>query len=271
MWKNEIFVAVDLETTGQFPIEAEICEIGAIKWRDGEVIDEYSTLLKPSRPMSDEVIAIHNITNEMVKNAPKINEKLQEFDDFIKDTIVMAHHAPFDIGFLTADYEKLKIPLPRKPIICTSLLSRNVITDSANHRLQTLVSHLNIDGGSAHRALDDAKSCLQVGLHCFEKLGDVSVKDIIKKQTKKIHWNYYSLDDLKTELHLVELIEACEQQTPAKIVYGGGSRPGKSRVVYPKGIVRNPNGDFLAASDSPDGVVKRFYLNRVLESSKIKA
>ena len=269
MWENECFIAVDLETTGQFPIESEICEIGAVKWKNGEVIDSYSTLLKPSRPMSQEVIAIHNISNEMVAEAPLISEKLAEFDDFIKDGIVLAHHAPFDIGFLVIDYEKQKIPLPKKPIVCTSLLSRNVITESPNHRLQTLVQHLGIEGGKAHRALDDAKSCLEVGLECFKRLGDVNIKTIIEKQRKSIHWSYYSMEDIKSQIHLSEQVDACIEMAPAKIVYQGGSKPGKPRTVFPKGIVRNPNGDFLAASDQPKGQVKRFYLNRITESQKL--
>lgn len=269
MWKNECFVAVDLETTGKFPIESQICEIGAVKWKNGKVVGEYSTLIKPSKPMGQEVIDIHNITNEMVTDAPKIDEKLTELNDFIKGGIVLAHHAPFDIGFLVVDYEKQKIDLPRKPILCTSLLSRALITDSPNHKLQTLVKHLGIDGGSAHRALDDAKSCLEVGLKCFEKMGDVDLNTIIKKQQKKISWSYYSLDELRTQDHLAQLVEACERQLPANIIYQGGSRPGKVRRVYPVGIVRNPNGDFLAASDEPDGTIKRFYLNRVSESNLI--
>ena len=70
---NIPFVVLDLETSGKYPIESQICEIAAVKWLGGKEVDSYQTLVKPDHQMSDFVISIHNITNEMVKDAPHVS------------------------------------------------------------------------------------------------------------------------------------------------------------------------------------------------------
>ncbi len=269
-WKDATLIALDLETSGQYPIQSEICEIGAVKWKGGEIIDRYSTLIKPTRIMSPEVIKIHNITNEMVANAPSITEMLPSLDAFIADGYIMAHHAPFDIGFLTLEYEKHNMRLPLKPVFCTSLLSRRVIKGTENHKLQTLIKHFGIDGGKAHRADDDAKACLEVAFKCFEVVGpNPTLEDLFKAQNRKLHWSQYSIETLTKSLAFSPLVEACRQQKPLHLRYRGGSSPGTTRLVYPQGVVRSPTGDFLVASDEPGGIVKRFYLAKINECAVV--
>ena len=94
-WKNQIFVAVDLETTGAYPLSAEICEIGAVKWQNGKVIGDFQSLVKPEKPIPSEIIAIHNISNQMVAGAPSIEKVLPDFRNFLDGAYLVAHHAPF--------------------------------------------------------------------------------------------------------------------------------------------------------------------------------
>jgi DNA polymerase III subunit epsilon len=122
-WYDASFVAIDLETTGKYPLDAEICEMAAVKWEKGQVVDTYQTLIKPTYRMSDEVIAIHNITNEMVETAPTLDTKIGEFFNFIKDSYVIAHHAPFDLGFLAWEFEKARLGLRLWPSISVSKLA----------------------------------------------------------------------------------------------------------------------------------------------------
>ena len=103
-WPEATFIAIDLETTGKYPLDAEICEMAAVKWQGGRVVEEFQTLVKPTQRTSEEVIRIHNITNEMVENAPRIEEKIGEFHRFISSGYVLAHHAPFDLGFLAIEF-----------------------------------------------------------------------------------------------------------------------------------------------------------------------
>lgn len=263
-WKNLSFIAFDTETTGKYPVDAEICEIAAVKWENGAETGSFETLIRPHGLMSDEVIGIHHITNEMVVDAPLISEKITEFYDFVAGSICIAHHAPFDLGFVTPEFEKMNLKLPDLPAICTSLISRKVIPESANHRLQTLVKLLNIDGGQAHRALDDARACLHVALECFQRIGsEATLQELLDVQSKPLLWQDYSLDELKEKSRFNYLIRAITEKGDVQITYDGGSRPGKPRRVQPLGIVRNPDGDFLVGIESGQDKTKRYYLKKI--------
>jgi len=268
-WGNYTFVAFDTETSGAYPLGSDIVEFGAVKWRDGQIIDRFSTLLKPTEPMSDFIIGIHGISNEMVENAPPMKEKIQEIRDFFSGCVGMAHHAPFDLGFIAADFERYKIPFPTEPVLCTSLLSRTLIPESVNHKLQTLIKFLKIDGGQAHRATSDAQACLEVGLECLRRLGpEAMLKQAQNKMGKRLQWIDYSLllaGRGQSQQTLEAVVEALQTHSDLDIVYAGGSLRGSLRRISPIGIVRNPDGDYVMAICHIDRAQKRFYLNKMEE------
>lgn len=271
-WLETSFVAIDLETTGKYPLDAEICEMAAVKWQGGQVVDTFQSLIKPTHLMGAEVIKIHNITNEMVENAPRLNEKLQEFYDFIKDSYLIAHHAPFDLGFLAWEFEKARLPLPTLPVFCTSLFSQAVNFNTANHRLATLAEYFKIDAGAAHRALDDARTCLGVALKFFEKMGpEAKVSDLLAAQQVRLEWPRYSIEALMEREHFRTMVRAVVDKFEIIITYESGSRPGQPRKVYPMGIVRSLAGDFLVATegnnDGDEVRPKRYFLEHI---SKVK-
>lgn len=271
LWSDSTFIAIDLETTGKYPLDAEICEMAAVKWLDGKVVDTFQALIKPTLRMSDEVIAIHNISNEMVADAPALKEKLGEFHRFISDGYVLAHHAPFDMGFLAWEFEKARLPLPSYPVFCTSLLSRNINANVSNHRLATLAQHFGINAGAAHRALDDAKTCLEVALRYFEKLGpEAKISDLQGIQTTALPWTRFSIESLTEREHYRTLVRALRDRREVFITYQAGSRPGQSRKVFPLGLVRNPEADFLVATegnnDGDDVKPKRYFLEKISDA-----
>jgi DNA polymerase-3 subunit epsilon len=268
LWCDATFVAIDLETTGKYPLDAEICEMAAVKWRGGQIIETYQTLIKPTMRMSDEVIAIHNITNEMVETAPLLEHKLAEFHAFIQDSFVLAHHAPFDLGFLAWEFEKARLALPLHPAFCTSLLSRHLNANVSNHRLATLAQHFKIDAGAAHRALDDAKTCLAVALQYFEKMGrEAKISDLQSVQSTQLPWHRFSIETLTERDHYRTLVRALRDKREVFITYEAGSRPGQSRKVFPLGLVRNPEADFLVATEGnkegDDTKPKRYFLDKI--------
>lgn len=263
------FVAFDTETSGAYPVGFDVVEFGAIKWRGGTEVGRLQFLFKPREPMSDFIIGIHGITNEMVAAAPLVSEKIAEIREFFKDSVLLAHHAPFDMGFMAEEFEKNALPLPTDPVLCTSLLSRKLIHESENHKLQTLVKFLNFDGGAAHRAFDDARSCLMVGLECFRRLGEqATLADAIKAQGKNLEWKDYSLRSHPLKVVPI-LMEAVTQKKRADIVYSGGSQKGETRQVVPIGIVRNPDGDYLMAFCLRDKTNKRYYLSRIKDAAVV--
>lgn len=257
-------IAFDLETSGKYPVGSEICEMAAVKWYKGQVIETYESLIKPSREMSKEVIAIHGITNEMLINQPSISERIHAFYDFVKDGVMMAHHSPFDMGFLAWDFERVGLEPLKTPVLCTSLLSRILIKESPNHRLITLANTLGISPGSSHRALDDAKTCLAVGLECIKRFGpEKTFGELIKAQGQNLEWRDFSIQALQEKEVGRILVRSILDQVDVDMVYSGGSKPGRERTVTPLGIVRGPERDFLVARDADGDKEKRYYLNRV--------
>lgn len=274
LWHQATFVAIDLETTGKYPLDAEICEMAAVKWSGGQIVDEFQTLIKPTLPMSTEVIAIHHITNEMVENSPVLDAKIHEFHKFIGNNIIIAHHAPFDLGFLAWEFEKRQMLLPNQQALCTSLLSRHLNANVPNHRLATLATHFKIDAGAAHRALDDAKTCLSVALRYFEQMGpEAKVSDILTIQTTQLPWSRFSIETLMERDHLRTLVRALRDRREVMMTYEAGSRPGQSRRVFPLGLVRNPEGDFLVATEGnkegDDVKPKRYFVDKISAASMI--
>lgn len=261
------FVAFDTETSGAYPVGYDIVEFGAIKWQNGKEVAKMQRLYKPREPMSDFIISIHGIKNEDVALAANIQSEIKEIYDFFKDSIVMAHHAPFDMGFIAYEFEKAQLPWPKDPVICTSLLSRKVITGTGNHKLQTLVKHFGIDGGAAHRAYDDAKSCLMVALECFKKMQtecSLTLEQVLSTQEKKLYWTDYALLTSRNKI-IEKLVSIILNKNDSEIRYEGGSQKGNLRTIKPLGIIRNPDGDYVQAYCYKDKTNKRYYIDKISE------
>ncbi len=262
-WTEFSFVAFDTETSGAYPVGSDVVEFGAVKWQGGDVVDRLQFLLKPRELMSDFIIGIHGITNEMVSTAPQMSEKVREIQKFFEGSLLIAHHAAFDLGFLAYDFERNLIPFPAEPVLCSSLLSQKLIHGVKNHKLQNLVQELGLQGGAAHRAEDDAYSCLQVGLICFEKAvaGQVAtIQDLLQIQQKLYHWNRFSIQSLKQEWQH-HLITAILEKKQIDIIYKR-----QQRSVFPLGIVRTVDGDYLSAICARDQQRKRFYLIEIKDA-----
>lgn len=261
-WSDFPIVAFDTETSGAYPLESEIIELGAVKWQNGQIIGKFQTLLKPTKPLVVENIRIHGITNEMVAEAPAMKEQILKFCEFIDGCILLAHHAPFDLGFLTLDIEKENLIFPKNIHLCSSLLSRSLLT-TTNHKLQTLVKELNLAGGDAHRAYDDAYACLQVFFKCIEKLEkNVSLNELLRIQKKPLYWDNYRIWSSGNP-KIIQIANCIKKNETMDIIYEGGQTKNKLRPIRPYGIVRNPDGDYVNAECGLDFQRKRFYLDKM--------
>lgn len=262
-WKNYDMVAFDTETSGAYAIESEVIELGAVKWKKGQIVDRFQTLLKPRKLLTEDNIRIHGITNEMVAIAPLMTDKIQEFSSFVEGSVLIAHHAPFDLGFLAIAFENHRVPFPKTLNICTSLLSRALLT-TTNHKLQTLIAELKLTGGEAHRAFDDAYACLQVFFKCMEKIApEESLRRILEIQAKDLNWNNYAVKT-SHDVKLETLYMACDLEKEISISYLSGQTKGKPRKITPYGIVRNPDGDYINAFCHIDQQRKRFYIDKII-------
>lgn len=164
------FIAFDLETTGTLPGVDRIVEIGAVRFVDGEVEAVYSTLVDPKVPMPEGATRVNGITDDMLQGKPVISELLESFAEFCGDDYVIAHNAPFDTQFLTADIKKYETKAPTGMVLDTFIISKKVLPGLANYKLGTLVQHLNIPAGEFHRAEEDASYCGRLFMKMMEKV-----------------------------------------------------------------------------------------------------
>lgn len=166
------FVTVDLETTGGSPRSSAITEIGAVKTRGGEVIGEFQTLVDPGMPIPPMIVALTGITDVMVQAAPRIEAVLPPFIEFLGDAVLVAHNAPFDVGFLKAAFHDHGYAWPGNEILDTVTLARRATTneEAPNKKLSTLARAFGTTVTPNHRALDDARATSEIMHAMFERL-----------------------------------------------------------------------------------------------------
>ncbi|MCX2731013.1 DEDD exonuclease domain-containing protein [Saccharopolyspora sp. NFXS83] len=174
------FVVVDLETTGGSAQRDAVTEIGAVKVRGGEVLGEFATLVDPGCEIPPMVVSITGITGAMVHGAPRFDSVLPAFLEFSRDSVLVAHNAPFDIGFLRAHCDKLDLTWPKPQVLCTAKLARRVLSrdETPNHKLGTLARVLHARTTPVHRALDDARATVDVLHALLERLGPLGVRTV---------------------------------------------------------------------------------------------
>lgn len=160
-----VFTAFDTETTGLRPIDSTIIEIGAIKFDRNGQISTWSGLFNPGFLLPPQITQITHITDQMLSDKPPLSIKINEFLEFLGDSVIVAHNAQFDIEFLNSECARNNIKRTNNKFIDTLQFSRIVYPDLKSHRLEFLADNFGIDKGSAHRALDDARTCM----HLFKK------------------------------------------------------------------------------------------------------
>jgi DNA polymerase-3 subunit epsilon len=178
------FVVVDLETTGGSAQTEAITEIGAVKVRGGQVLGEFATLVDPGRSIPPQIAILTGITDSMVYDAPPIGAVLPAFLEFIRGTVLVAHNAGFDIGFLKAACARMDLPWPGNAVVDTVRLARKVLTraEAPSVRLSALAQLLGARVAPDHRALTDARATVDVLHALFERLGSLGVHSLSELQ-----------------------------------------------------------------------------------------
>jgi DNA polymerase III epsilon subunit family exonuclease len=178
--KDLQFVVVDVEATGAKTPPNRLIELGAYRIRDGRIVDKFLSLVNPEIPIPRFVASLTGISNEMVKQAPVFADLAPQWLDFVSDSVLIAHNSNFDINFLNHEISRV-YPGHRmvNPHVCTVKLSRRVLPELLNHRLDTIADHFSISIVSRHRAGCDALATAEIFLHLLPKLADThGVKDL---------------------------------------------------------------------------------------------
>jgi DNA polymerase-3 subunit alpha (Gram-positive type) len=171
------YCVLDLETTGFSPVTEKITEIGIMKFNDGKVIDQFSCFVNPEKPIPAKVIAVTNITDDMVKNAETIEQVFPKMLDFLKGSVLVAHNAEFDIGFLKHNAGVLGYDFDFT-YLDTLSLAKEVFPDYKSYKLGRIAKILGIKVEVAHRALDDVDTTVKIFKIMLEHLKQRGAKTL---------------------------------------------------------------------------------------------
>lgn len=178
--RDVTFVVVDLETTGGAPADAGITEIGAVKVRGGEVLGEFQTLVNPGTAIPPFVAALTGITDRMLIGAPSVAAATASFWEFAHGAVLVAHNAPYDMGFLRGACERTGNAWPAPRVADTARIARRALhrDEVRNCKLGTLAAFFRSPTDPTHRALDDARATVAVLHGLFDRIGSLGVETL---------------------------------------------------------------------------------------------
>ena len=257
------FVVVDLETTGGSPGLNAITEIGAQKVRGGEVIGEFQTLVNPGVPLPPYITVLTGITESMLIPAPTIDQVLPQFLEFLgseSETVLVAHNAPFDVGFLKAATTSLEYQWPKFQVLDTVRIARQVLTkdEVRNYKLETLSQFFKTETSPTHRALDDVRATVSVLHGLLERLGSFGI---------------FTLEELKEFSNRITKAQAAKKHLAANLpaspgvyifkdakgepLYVGTSKNLRARVrtYFTAGETRKRIREMISITESIDCIV----------------
>ena len=171
---SDEIVCFDIETTGLKVTQEAITEIGAVRLRNGEIVETFQTFVDPERRLTPEIIGLTGITDEMLRGAPKLKDALTAFLAFAGDAPLAAHNAEFDISFIRAGCRKCSIPF-EPTYIDTLILAQNLLPGSGKYKLDIVAEHLQLPQFNHHRASDDAVPVAQMLTKFFPMLEERGV------------------------------------------------------------------------------------------------
>ena len=177
---SQTFVVFDLETTGFSNKNDKITEIGAVKVKNFEIVDRFNELINPEKDISYKVQELTGITNDLIKDKPTIEEILPRFMEFVGDSVLVAHNAEFDIGFINQKCKEMNIEFKNKSVD-TLMLARILLPHLKRFKLNNLTKELGVPLHNHHRAVDDAAATAQIFikfLDMIEKKGAKKLSDV---------------------------------------------------------------------------------------------
>ena len=224
---REEVVVFDIETTGLSVTTCRITEIGAVKLKNGEVVDTFNTFVNPEIPIPAFISEKTHITDDMVKDAPKIADALSDFLDFIGDRLLVAHNANFDIGFIRAAAKECGYPF-KNPYLDTLALSRFLSPKERKHTLDAVADRYGLGDFNHHRACDDAEMLARIyckmveqleedGIHTYLEVTEAMKHSTDPLQLKPYHMIIYAKNQVGLK-NLYKLISygylECYHRTP---------------------------------------------------------
>ncbi len=239
--KDLLFVGFDTETTGLSPLACKLVELSAVKFRaDGSVTATFSQLINPEASIPAEVTAIHGITDSMVAGQPTYRQVVPEFASWLEseNTVLIAHNASFDLGFLEVAFARLRLPVPDYPVLDTLGLCRRFVRDVPNHQLKTLSEHLGLGSGGYHRALADSFHVKELLIHLLSIIAQCNTWEQLANVSGVLQFNnlwtptFTGTEKVPDGFELVN--DAIATNRPLKLVYRNEHI--LKRIVTPRSV-----------------------------------
>ncbi len=238
---DDEFVVFDLETTGLNPSKDKITEIGAVKIKEGKVFSKFSAFINPGISIPSFIVKLTGITDEMVMDAPPIEQVLNDFMEFIQGAVLVAHNANFDVGFIKYN-AKLMGDKIRNPYIDTLELCRKMFPELGKYKLNMVAKHLGIQFENHHRAVDDSMVTAKIFLYCMDVLrekGCKNIRDIQDAFDDEINLkanSYHAIILAKNSVGLKNLYKIVSQ-SHLKYFYKKPRVPKKLLLEYREGLI----------------------------------
>jgi DNA polymerase-3 subunit alpha (Gram-positive type) len=176
--ESTTYVVFDIETTGLSVMNNRIIEIAGVKMQDGKVIGEFSSFVNPHVSIPYNITQLTHITDDMVQDAPDIETVLPQFVAFIEGSVLVAHNARFDMGFVQANCKTLGLPECPNPVLDTLELARFLFPSIKNHRLNTLADKFKVSLDNHHRAIADAEALGHILYHLIKETTERNIRNL---------------------------------------------------------------------------------------------
>lgn len=209
------YVVFDIETTGLKKETDKIIEIGAVKVKNGVITDKFSSFINPHQKLSEKITKLTSITDDMLKDAKEANEIIPEFIKFFSGSVLVAHNANFDVGFIR-QWAKENNQEINNTVLDTVELSRLLFPELSRHKLDIVAKHLGVSLENHHRAVDDAGATAEIFVKCIKILEQKNIKnldeinilasDLINKKKLKTYHAVILVKNQKGLRNLYELI-----------------------------------------------------------------
>ena len=260
------FAFLDVETTGLDPSQGDrVCEIAVLKTVNGCVVGEFTTLVNPGRSIPQSAVSVHGITDMMVRRSPFFRDIAKDLLTAIKDSVIVAHNARFDLGFLNVELGNLRIALPANNVIDTLGIARRYYTFPSNS-LGQIAKYIGLPAESGHRALADVMTTRDVFQYFLTDLGRRGIrlkrlKDIMKLQGKSVE-----LESRKELVLPVEIEQALRAKGKLRIRYlSAYNEETTTRVIEPYDISVTKESTYIHAFCHLRKERCTFRLDRILE------
>jgi DNA polymerase-3 subunit epsilon len=259
------FAVLDVETTGLDPAYGHrVCEVGCLRARDGQVLERFESLVDPGRDISPGAFRVNRITPEMLRGAPKFDAIADRLLRRMENAVLVAHNAPFDLGFLTAELEIARRPLPDNPGVDTLALARNQYRFYRNS-LSAVAGALEVQThATTHRAMSDVETTYGVLKRMMEELASqhsiTTLGELIDLQGGPVQQRRS-----RTLVLPPAIAEALERGGRVRMRYVDSRGRETDRVVRPLRVSQRQGTLYLIAHCYARNAQRTFRLDRVVE------